>query len=68
MSDPNRYAPKGATWVCCACGKIGTSPDRNAFGDTSCVTHALLVDTNSIERDDTDPGRAVDVTAFAIRK
>ena len=47
MSDSNRFAPKGKTWVCSACGK--TAHDRfgkvNAMRgwDESCAINAVLV-------------------------
>ena len=45
----NRIAPKGATWVCAACGKVA----RDQYGmegaysygwDESCMLHAVLTD------------------------
>ena len=52
-------AREGTIWMCGACGKTGK--DRDAMGDTSCRTWAVLVEENSIVRDET--GRAISASA-----
>ncbi len=52
-------AREGTIWLCGACGRSGK--DRDAIGDTSCRTWAVLVHENTIMRDET--GRIISASA-----
>lgn len=54
-----QLAREGTVWMCGGCGR--TNKDRNAMGDTSCRTWAVLVREDSIVRDET--GRAIGAEA-----
>lgn len=45
----NTPAAPGTIWVCSACGRHG--PVKGRLGDTSCVMHAVLCDTDSLRFD-----------------
>ena len=57
----NTIAPKGAVWMCAACGKrsrdrYGTKPIDRGW-DESCMMNSVLVAKESIKRD--EKGRIV---------
>lgn len=67
-SDPTRYAPPGAIWVCGACGKTsqydcyGIEGEHSRGWDESCMLNAFLADASSVVRN--AGGRAIDARPF----
>lgn len=63
--ENNSLAPKGAIWVCGACGK--TEKDRDGFKggwDASCMLHAVLCDERTLVYKD---GRVTEAKAFKTK-
>ena len=49
MTECNRIAPKGSTWVCAACGKVARDQygmeGAHSYGwDESCMLNAVLTE------------------------
>lgn len=66
--DKNYIAPKGAIWVCGACGKTAKYRygDNDGLWDASCFLNAVLCDEDSLEKD--KGGRVITAEPFKESK